>query len=79
MASATVLCIDDNPQLLELRKTTLESYGYCVEIASSGDAALPTGNDRLAVFILGCRTTLFRFLRAACGWLGTTTCKRRRQ
>jgi len=40
MASATVLCIDDNPQLLELRKTTLESYGYCLEIASSGDAAL---------------------------------------
>ena len=40
MASATVLCIDDNPQVLELRKTTLESYGYRVEIASSGDAAI---------------------------------------
>ncbi len=36
----TVLCIDDNPQLLELRKTTLESYGYCVEIASGGYAAM---------------------------------------
>jgi len=40
MASATVLCIDDNLQVLEFRKTTLECYGYCVEIASSGDAAL---------------------------------------
>ena len=40
MASATVLCIDDNPQLLELRKTSLESYGYRVEIALSGDAAI---------------------------------------
>jgi len=40
MASATVLCIDNNPQLFELRKTTLESRGYCVEVASSGDAAV---------------------------------------
>ena len=24
----TVLCIDDNPQVLELRKATLESHGY---------------------------------------------------
>jgi len=37
---ATVLCIDDNPRLLELRKATLESFGYRVEIASSGDAAI---------------------------------------
>jgi CheY-like chemotaxis protein len=40
MASATVLCVDDSPQLLELRKTTLESHGYCVEIASTGYAAM---------------------------------------
>ena len=40
MAFATVLCIDDNPQLLELRKATLEPYGYHVEIASSGHAAI---------------------------------------
>jgi len=39
---ATVLCIDDNPQLLALRKATLESFGYRVEIASSGDAAIKT-------------------------------------
>ena len=25
-----VLCIDDLPQVLELRKATLESHGYCV-------------------------------------------------
>ena len=40
MDSPTVLCIDDRPQLLELRKATLESCGYCVKIASSGYTAL---------------------------------------
>ena len=40
MDTATVLCIDDNPQLLDLRKATLESYGYRVKIASSGYAAI---------------------------------------
>ena len=40
MAVATVLCIDDNPWLLEHRKATLESRGYRVEIVSSGDAAM---------------------------------------
>jgi CheY-like chemotaxis protein len=35
-----VLCIDDRPQVLELRKATLESHGYCVERASSGCTAL---------------------------------------
>jgi hypothetical protein len=28
MDSPTVLCIDDIPQALELRKATLESHGY---------------------------------------------------
>jgi len=37
---ATLLCIDDNPQLLALRKATLESYGYRVEVASSSYAAM---------------------------------------
>ena len=36
----TVLCIDDRPQVLELRQATLESHGYCVNIASSGHTAL---------------------------------------
>jgi CheY-like chemotaxis protein len=30
-----VLCIDDIPQVLELRKATLESHGYSVQVASS--------------------------------------------
>jgi CheY-like chemotaxis protein len=40
MGFRTVLCIDDIPQALELRKATLESHGYCVEIASSGHSAM---------------------------------------
>jgi CheY-like chemotaxis protein len=36
----TVLCIDDRPQVLELRKAHLESHGYCANIASSGHTAL---------------------------------------
>jgi CheY-like chemotaxis protein len=40
MDSPIVLCIDDQPQSLELRKATLESQGYCVKIASSGSAAM---------------------------------------
>jgi CheY-like chemotaxis protein len=40
MESPTVLCIDDCPQALELRKANLESHGYCVKIASSGSTAM---------------------------------------
>jgi len=40
MDSPTVLCIDDLPQVLQLRKATLESHGYCVKVASSGRTAL---------------------------------------
>jgi CheY-like chemotaxis protein len=40
MESPTLLCIDDLPQALELRKATLESHGYCVKIASSSYAAM---------------------------------------
>src|SRR5271155_5912404 len=40
MESPTLLCIDDLPQVLELRKATLESHGYCVKIASSSHAAM---------------------------------------
>jgi CheY-like chemotaxis protein len=40
MASTTVLCVDDSPEALELRKAILQSYGYCVEVASSADAAI---------------------------------------
>ena len=40
MGSPTVLCIDDRPQLLELRKAALESRGFCIETVSSGYAAM---------------------------------------
>jgi hypothetical protein len=36
----TVLCINDRPQALQLRKATLESHGYCANIASNGHTAL---------------------------------------
>jgi CheY-like chemotaxis protein len=40
MDSALVLCIDDLPETLELRKNVLESHGYSVRIASSGLSAM---------------------------------------
>ena len=40
MEHPTLLCIDDLPQALELRKATLESHGYSVRIASSGYVAI---------------------------------------
>jgi CheY-like chemotaxis protein len=40
MGFPTLLCIDNRPQALELRKATLESHAYCVKIASSGYSAL---------------------------------------
>jgi DNA-binding NtrC family response regulator len=36
----TVLCIDDRPQILQLRKTALESHHYCVKLASSSCTAM---------------------------------------
>jgi CheY-like chemotaxis protein len=40
MDSPTVLCVDDRPPALDLRKATLESLGYSVKTASSSYAAL---------------------------------------
>jgi CheY-like chemotaxis protein len=40
MDAGTVLCVDDRPQVLPLRKAALESHGYCVKFASSGYAAI---------------------------------------
>jgi CheY-like chemotaxis protein len=42
MDSPILLCIDNSPQLLDLRKKDLESQGYCVKLASSGYAAIKT-------------------------------------
>jgi CheY-like chemotaxis protein len=48
-----VLCIDDRLQVLELRKVTLESHGYCVRIASSGHTALKMlGETPMAAVLL---------------------------
>jgi CheY-like chemotaxis protein len=51
MDSPTVLCIDDHPQVLDLRKATLESHGYRVKIASSG-YAMKILEERSAVVVL---------------------------
>ena len=40
MGSTTLLCIDDLPQVLELRKATLESQGYSVKLASNSCEAI---------------------------------------
>jgi CheY-like chemotaxis protein len=40
MASPIVLCIDDRPEMLELRRATLEANGFNVETVSSGFAAI---------------------------------------
>jgi CheY-like chemotaxis protein len=42
MNSPTLLCIDDRPEMLELRQATLQSLGYCVKVASSGYVAIET-------------------------------------
>jgi DNA-binding NtrC family response regulator len=40
MDATTLLCIDDLPQMLELRKATLESQGYSVKLASNAYDAI---------------------------------------
>ncbi|MFZ0824821.1 MAG: response regulator [Terriglobales bacterium] len=52
MDSPTVLCIDDRPQVLELRKATLESHGYCVNIASSGYTAMKMLKETVVAAVL---------------------------
>ena len=52
MDSAAVLCIDDHPRVLELRKATLEPHVYRVEIASSGYTAMKVLEESAAVAVL---------------------------
>ena len=52
MNSPIVLCIDDRPQLLNLRKAALESQGYCVKTASSGYSALQMLHETSADVVL---------------------------
>jgi CheY-like chemotaxis protein len=51
MDSPTLLCID-LPQVLELRKKTLESHGYSVEIASSMPTAMKVLEESLVAAVL---------------------------
>jgi DNA-binding NtrC family response regulator len=52
MESPTVLCIDDLPQALELRKATLESHGYCVMTATSNHAAIKVLEEESVAAVL---------------------------
>lgn len=52
MDSPLVLCIDDLPPVLELRKATLESHGYRVKIASSGHTAMKLLEDAPVAAVL---------------------------
>ena len=52
MNSPTLLCIDDRPQMLELRKATLESNGYCVKLESSGYMAIKTLEETSVAAVL---------------------------
>ncbi len=40
MFSPVVLCVDDHPELLKLRKASLESLGFSVETAMSATSAI---------------------------------------
>ena len=52
MNSPVVLCIDDRPELLHLRKAGLEPYGFCVESAVSGYAAIKKLEQKLVAAVL---------------------------
>lgn len=48
----TLLCIDDRPQVLELRKAALEPQGYRVKLASSGYIAIKTLEETSVAAVL---------------------------
>jgi CheY-like chemotaxis protein len=52
MDSPAVLCIDDRPEVLDLRKATLEPHGYRVKIASSGHTAMKVLEEESVVAVL---------------------------
>jgi CheY-like chemotaxis protein len=52
MDSPTLLCVDDLPQALELRKAALESHGYRVKIASSSHAVMKLLEDAPVAAVL---------------------------
>lgn len=57
MLPLTVLCIDDRPEVLKLRKTSLELRGYGVETATSAvDAIRALANRQVATVLLDYKT-----------------------
>jgi DNA-binding NtrC family response regulator len=52
MDSPTVLCIDDRPQMLEIRRAILEAQGYCVKLASSAYAVMKMLENTSVVAVL---------------------------
>lgn len=47
-----ILVVDDDPALRQLASTTLESHGYDVEVAASGEEALEVQRARPADLVL---------------------------
>jgi CheY-like chemotaxis protein len=52
MSSPTLLCIDDRPQMLQIRKAALEPHGYSVKLASSGYEAIKTLEEASVAAVL---------------------------
>ena len=52
MASPTRLCIDDRPQMSEIRKAALEPHGYSVKLASSSYEAIKTLEEASVAAVL---------------------------
>jgi DNA-binding NtrC family response regulator len=52
MDSPTVLCINNRPQMLEIRKATLEAQGYCVKLASSAYTVMKMLENTSVVAVL---------------------------
>ncbi len=53
MLSPVLLCVDDRPELLQLRKTNLERLGYSVVTATSVSAAIAAlQNTAIAAVVL---------------------------
>jgi CheY-like chemotaxis protein len=48
----TLLCVDDRPQLLELRRALLESHGYRVKTALDGQTAMKILQDTQVAAVL---------------------------
>lgn len=53
MASPILLCVDDRPELLNLRKATLEPLGYSVATATDANSAIAMlGNMEIAAVLM---------------------------